>query len=74
MNALWIGLAFILVGVGLVFIHLVNASESVDVEGGGVVMIGPLPLLFGSSDRYALFALVLGVFTLILLYIMLFLK
>lgn len=73
MNFLWLGLFFVLVGFGLILFHLSDEGVSIEAEGGGVVMIGPLPILFGSNSRYAFIALVLGVLALIFLYLFLFL-
>lgn len=72
MNSLWIGFFFILIGVGLIIFNLVNEGSSSDVEGGGVVMLGPLPIVFGSSERSALFAVVIGILALIFVYLFLF--
>ncbi len=69
MDSLWIGLFFVLVGFGLIVFNLVNEGSSSDVESGGVVMLGPLPIVFGSSDRSAFFALVVGIVVFVLVYL-----
>lgn len=74
MNTLWVGLFLVLAGFGLIFIHLMDGTDSSSVEGGGIVMIGPFPVLFGSSSKYVLVALISGVFLLIFMYLFLFLK
>ncbi|WP_297476738.1 DUF131 domain-containing protein [Thermococcus sp.] len=57
------GMALILVGFLLVFIGtLVAASSgSGDVEGGGVIMIGPIPIVFGTNRNAATLAMVLAI-------------
>ncbi|ASJ06256.1 TIGR00304 family membrane protein [Thermococcus pacificus] len=57
------GMALILIGFLLVFIGtLVSAlgGES-DVEGGGVIMIGPIPIVFGTNRGAAGAAMVLAI-------------
>lgn len=41
-------------------------------EFGGVVLLGPIPIIFGSSSRAALYALVIGALVLVLLLMALF--
>ncbi|CAI1492579.1 MULTISPECIES: DUF131 domain-containing protein [Thermococcus] len=44
------GIVLILIGFLLVFLGtLISALGSGDVEGGGVIMIGPIPIVFGTS-------------------------
>ena len=44
------GIILILLGFLLVFVGtLVSALGEGDVEGGGVIMIGPIPIVFGTS-------------------------
>lgn len=74
MNFLWIGLFFVLIGFGLILLHLSSEADSVRTEGGGLVMIGPVPILFGSSSRSAFIALVLSVTVLVLVYAFLYFK
>ena len=68
-----IGMVLALVGILLIFLSALKAQEKAGgrVEGGAVVVIGPLPLVFGTSERVAkalmvlaiaLFAVVLAVF------------
>ncbi len=55
-------LGFLLVLVGI----LLGASgEGSDVEGGGVIMIGPIPIVFGSG-RGATLAMILAVLLMVL--------
>lgn len=58
-----IGFALILVGFGAVVIALMTSmgSERSEVRGAGVVMIGPIPLVFASDSKWASIALVLAI-------------
>ncbi len=49
-------------GVMLVFIGLtlLSISSMQNVQYGGVVLIGPIPIVFGSSPAFASFALILA--------------
>lgn len=61
------GIGLILIGFMLVFIGtLISAygGES-EVEGGGVIMIGPVPIVFGTG-RGATLAMILAVILMIL--------
>jgi len=57
------GMALILVGFILVFIGiLISAAHGeTEVEGGGVIMIGPIPIVFGTNRNAATLAMVLAV-------------
>jgi uncharacterized protein (TIGR00304 family) len=68
-----VGVVLAMVGTLLIFLSALKAREEVKgrTEGGAVVVIGPLPLVFGTSERVAkalmvlaiaLFAIVLAVF------------
>ena len=62
-----IGLALIILGIILVMVSL--ASARARVRGGGLILIGPFPIVFGDRSM-ALVLLVVGVF---LVFIILFL-
>jgi uncharacterized protein (TIGR00304 family) len=57
------GLALILVGFGVVAVSMLGRSdeEGAKVKGGGVVMIGPIPIIFGSDAKWASVAIVLAI-------------
>ena len=57
------GIALILTGFLLVFIGTLVAASGGDgdVEGGGVIMIGPIPIVFGTSRGAATLAMILAV-------------
>lgn len=48
-------------------VHEVNREEKV--KGGGVILIGPVPVVFGSDKRYALIAMLLAIVLMILVII-----
>ncbi len=57
-----LGVALIFLGFMLVFLGVFLGALSGSmgkVEGGGVVMIGPIPIIFGTSERIVLLAMVL---------------
>lgn len=64
----WLGLLLVFLGFILIFAGLVfeAAKSGGGVEGGGVVIIGPIPIVFGTSGRAALLAAVLGVVLMVL--------
>ncbi len=62
-----VGLAVILLGFVLLVLASISSSRSEEgekggrVRGGGVVMIGPIPIIFGSDARWASVAIVLAI-------------
>ncbi len=75
-DLVFFGLGIILAGFLVVFVAAVMADRSSSraeqrsrVRGGGVIMIGPIPIVFGSDARWASVAIVL---TIVLILIMLF--
>ena len=75
-------LDLVLVGMGMVFLGLLvlllatvasgkpeEAERRTEVKGGGVILIGPIPIVFGSDAKWAgiaiLLAIVLSVIVLI---------
>ena len=67
-----LGLVLVLMGFGAVVVSMLEGSrdEGVEVKGGGVVMIGPIPIIFGSDARWASFALVLAIVLMRLVFLM----
>jgi uncharacterized protein (TIGR00304 family) len=57
------GLLLVLVGFVVVAISMVNGSRGGEgkVQGGGVVMVGPIPIIFGSDAKWASVAIVLAI-------------
>jgi uncharacterized protein (TIGR00304 family) len=62
-----LGMGMIVLGFLLVFIGILLGASSgeSDVEGGGVIMIGPVPIVFGTG-RGATLAMVLAVLLMVL--------
>jgi len=56
-------IVLIAIGVLLIFIDSLRESrrESRRVEAGGVLIIGPLPIVFGTSERVARIVLILAI-------------
>ncbi len=50
----------ILVGIVLVFLFFVQAAMQGSAAYGGVVLIGPIPIIFGSSPQMALASMFLA--------------
>jgi uncharacterized protein (TIGR00304 family) len=69
------GLALILMGIFAIVIGLLILafSRSAKIEGGGVVFIGPFPIIFGTSDRIVYIVLTIALLVmLIYLFLILF--
>ncbi len=56
------GIALIFLGAILLTIGILKASITTggEVKGGGVVMIGPIPIIFGTEPKYAILAAILA--------------
>jgi len=72
-DLVFVGVAIILVGFLVVFLALMMAtrpSESgerrAEVKGGGVILIGPIPIVFGSDARWTSIAIVLTIVLIVL--------
>jgi uncharacterized protein (TIGR00304 family) len=63
---LLIGIAFVFVGIALIFLSLaVHAKGKTEV--GGVVLIGPFPIVFGTSKDMVIFVLLISVIAVLVL-------
>ena len=69
------GFMLIMIGVALIFIGFLHmafsgpkAAEKGEskVEAGGVIMIGPIPIAFGTSSKALLYAMILAVIVMLL--------
>jgi uncharacterized protein (TIGR00304 family) len=54
------GIALIFTGFLLIFMGVLLSAGSEEVEGGGVIMIGPIPIVFGTG-RGVTVAMVLAI-------------
>ena len=64
------GLLLVIAGFALIMVSMFSGESGTGVKGGGVVMIGPIPLVFGSDPKWASAAMVLAI-VLILVYFLL---
>lgn len=56
-----IGIFLIMIGIFLLLLSLIRAGGEGKAEAGGVVIIGPVPIVFGSSQRVAAVTLALAI-------------
>jgi uncharacterized protein (TIGR00304 family) len=58
------GILLVLVGFGVTLVAMLSQvkKEGAGVKGGGVIMIGPVPIIFGSDMKWASAAIVLAIF------------
>jgi uncharacterized protein (TIGR00304 family) len=67
-DLVFIGIGMILVGLLVVFLAAATSGRPSDegerrsdVRGGGVIMVGPIPIVFGSDAKWASIAIVLAI-------------
>jgi len=62
------GILLVLVGFGVMVVAMLSQGrrEGADVKGGGVVLIGPVPIVFGSDMKWASVAIVLAIILIVL--------
>jgi len=68
LDLVFIGIGIILVGFLVVFLATASPGKPseegerrTEVRGGGVIMIGPIPIIFGSDAKWASIATVLAI-------------
>jgi len=68
LDLVFVGIGIILVGFLVVFLATAMSGRSseegekrTEVRGGGIVMIGPIPIIFGSDAKWASAAIVLAI-------------
>lgn len=78
------GIILILIGFAMVFlgrrnetpgkksIQALDTEPETKVKGGGVILIGPIPIVFGSDKRYAIIAILLTIALMLLALIFLY--
>jgi uncharacterized protein (TIGR00304 family) len=66
------GMLLIIAGFAVVMVSMVTreGGSKTEVKGGGVIMVGPIPIIFGSDAKWASVAIVLAL-VLILVYFLL---
>ncbi|HUK75205.1 MAG TPA: DUF131 domain-containing protein [Nitrososphaerales archaeon] len=69
---LFVGIAIILAGILVVVFAMMGGSQADEsegrtrVRGGGVIMVGPIPIVFGSDAKWASVAIVLAIILIVL--------
>lgn len=56
---------FIVAFLGIIISILSSIRRGGEVEGGGIIMIGPIPLIFGKGSRWMLPVLIIALFLII---------
>ena len=66
------GLLLVLVGFGMIAIAMLTQGErnGTVVKGGGVVMIGPIPIVIGSDMKWASVAIALAIILILLVVVL----
>ncbi len=62
-----LGISLILIGFALVFAGLVLSARSASF--GGLIMIGPIPIAFGTSPGITMIAMVIGLLLMLVYFI-----
>ncbi|ADP77634.1 Protein of unknown function DUF131 [Methanothermus fervidus DSM 2088] len=65
----FLGMLLVIVGSILQYASVSKTGKS-EVKTGGVVMIGPIPIIFGSDRQMAILGVVLAIILMILAYIL----
>lgn len=60
------GIALILIGFAMVFIGTIVSSQNTNI--GGLIMIGPIPIAFGTSPEITVIAMLIGVILMLLMF------
>ncbi|MDI9624515.1 MAG: TIGR00304 family protein [Methanothermobacter sp.] len=69
-----VGIILIILGIFLVFagsiISIFKTKEGAEVKTGGVIMIGPIPIIFGSDRGMAIIGFLMAIILMIVAYIL----
>lgn len=62
------GVLLVLVGFGVIVFAILSQGrkEGAEVKGGGVIMVGPVPIIFGSDMKWASIAIALAIVLILL--------
>jgi len=66
MNLIKSGVILILTGFVLVLIGIIYSAQKINI--GGLIMIGPIPIAFGTSPEITVFAMVIGLVLMLLVF------
>lgn len=61
-----VGILLVFVGFVIVTISVLTSAKSTDVKGAGVVLVGPIPIVFGSDAKWVSLAVALTIVLIIL--------
>lgn len=67
MNLTKTGVVLIIIGFMAVFIGIIFSAQNANI--GGLIMIGPIPIAFGTSPELTIIAMILGILLMILFFI-----
>jgi len=59
-------IALILIGFAMVFAGTVLSSQKANI--GGLIMIGPIPIAFGTSPEFTVIAMLIGLVLMVLMF------
>jgi uncharacterized protein (TIGR00304 family) len=67
-----VGVLLILAGFAVLVVYALGGKTDgeVGVKGGGVVMIGPIPIVFGSDMKWASIAIVLAIILIVVAFVL----
>ncbi len=71
MDLLSAGVTLVLVGLAFMVVAFVLSSRrgearKTEIRGGGVVMVGPIPIIFGSDTKWVIVAVLLAILLMVL--------
>lgn len=74
LDLILLGTAIIIAGIVVVLFATISSSgtksdeteKRTEVRGGGVIMIGPIPIIFGSDPKWAVIAILLAIVLVVL--------
>ncbi|WP_287589292.1 zinc ribbon domain-containing protein [Candidatus Borrarchaeum sp.] len=66
-----VGFGFILLGIGLIILGMILSSsgtgQSGQIQGGGIILIGPVPIIFGTNTAMLLPLIIIAIIFMILM-------
>jgi len=69
-----VGFGFILLGIGLIILGMILSSsgtgQSGQIQGGGIILIGPVPIIFGTSTEMLLPLIIIAIIFMILMFVL----
>jgi len=62
------GILLVLTGFGVVVVAMLSQGRKggAEVKGGGVIMVGPVPIIFGSDMKWTSVAIILAIILIVL--------